>query len=720
MKTMIRKQRLALPGMLGICCAVAVGGGFAASEPVQLTPAGRQIETKYAAALKDAQQDLAGAIPKFDERKTTTFQQAREAVKKATAAVNASQQPLDKIAKAKALVDHAKGKWLGGAEKGLAQAADMLKKAKTPAEREAAEKERAKWQADKEAGLKALAERQAALDAAQADEAKSVQARKSAQAALDDAEAKELQAAKVMIADVLPLLSSDKLDAKLVKCAVLADATPQGLAEFAQQGPEQENLVRKLLGDTALMKQMLEAGGAVGPGVSHTRYSQAGGDVGSPPKSGGARYGEAMRIYTAIRQASPRSADGILERLALGTALEHAMPLAQDNATAAKDAPKVVDPVKRYLHYEKAYLAGELDEAFPKMSAWECRLITNSGAPDQVLAWGREMLRNYRPDHVINPDYGWRYSAAVSTDVAYRNTQFLKDDPKLEFFQNVMKEGGVCGRRGFFGRFICQAFGLPATCLKQPAHCALGRWTPQGWVVNLGGGWQVSSLGRPGPDFVLEAQARKQAQQYLKVLRAQWIGDALGEKKGNPWEPGSGGLWNQIAYFEKKMIVAEMKPQQLDALGTELGEANQSAETRAMAVAKATVTEADKKIVTNPNGAIVIPAAACGGGNHLVKSFLGGQQMIYGGAFTCEIVVPRPGKYSLTARVATVGDEQHLQLISNNNAREPIDLTIPYTLGAWQKTKPVEVSLATGKNVLGFPKPARGFALKDITLVPVN
>ena len=75
-------------------------------------------------------------------------------------------------------------------------------------------------------------------------------------------------------------LSSDKLDTKLVKCAVLAEATPSGLAAFAQQGSEQQALAEKLLADDKLMKEMLIAGGATG-----------------------GSYGRAMQIYAAIQQA---------------------------------------------------------------------------------------------------------------------------------------------------------------------------------------------------------------------------------------------------------------------------------------------------------------------------------------------------------------------------------------------------------------------------------
>jgi hypothetical protein len=350
------------------------------------------------------------------------------------------------------------------------------------------------------------------------------------------------------------------------------------------------------------------------------------------------------------------------------------------------------------------------------MTAWECRYITNSDAPDHVLAWGREMLRNYRPDHILNPNYGWRYSGAVRTDVAYRHSQDYKDTDSLEFFQNVIKNGGICGRRAFFGRFIVRSFGLPAWGVTQKAHAALGRWTPSGWVVNLGANWEHSWFeGRRGTDFLLETQARKYPRDYLKVLRAEWVGNALGEQKYDSMKDSAGGLWNMLALYEKKAIVAEAKPVQLAALGQDLGEANESPATKAMAVEKATITEADKKIVIAPNGVITIPAAVCSGGQ-LIKSFLGGQQLICGGgAFSCNVAVPQAGKYALTARVVNVHDEDQLQLTPASVA-----ITIPFTCGKWEQTKPVEVTLVHGKNVLNFAKPTRGFTLKDITLTPVR
>jgi hypothetical protein len=84
-----------------------------------------------------------------------------------------------------------------------------------------------------------------------------------------------------------------------------------------------------------------------------------------------------------------------------------------------------------------------------------------------------------------------------------------------------------------------------------------------------------------------------------------------------------------------------------------------------MAVVKATVTDADKRVTVASNGVITIPAAACTGSVQQMKSFLSGLQAFCGGAFGCEVAVPIPGRYQLTARVVTVHDETQLQVLSN-------------------------------------------------------
>ncbi len=698
-----RVKLATLAVLLGILAAISVGSA-AAPALAPLPPAGEKLQAKYSAMLTALKAEIAKSVPKINEQQQAGLLKAQEAVKKASAEANAAQQSLGKIAGAAALVAHAKGKWIGGAEKGIAAAQAALKKAATEAQREAAQKDLAKCQANKEDGIKALKERQEALDKAKGDEPKLTRANQAAQAALAQAQANELSASKVLLTAAGSLLSSDKLDAELVKGAVLAEATPQGLAEFAQQGAEQEALVEKLLADPALMKQMLEAGGA---------------------KFG--KYGRAMEIYTAIQQASPKAREGHLQRLALATSLEHAKPVEQSNATTETSAPTTVDPVKRYLHYEKACLDGELDPAFKGFPVWEYRMVVNCEAPDQILAWGREALRNYRPDHIYNPDYGWRYSEAVKTEVPY-GSQNVKDDlPSLHQFQNIAKDGGVCGRRAFFGRFILKSFGIPTWGVTQDAHAALSHWTPKGWVVNLGAGyphswWDKDEAPRSGSDFLLETQARAHGQDYMKVLRAQWVSAVLGEQAYNDRKHVAGGFWSNMAHYQAAAIASTAVA--LGPLGQELGEANEPE--KKLTTAQTPVKAVDQKVVVGQDGTITIPAVLhdkATGSSMALKSFSGGMQLNCNGGFKTQYAfeAPQASKYVLTARVATLQEGQKFRFAANDG-KTPAELAVPYTIGMWQQTKPVEISLVNGKNVLHFTLQdgSRGVTIKEFTLTPVK
>jgi hypothetical protein len=669
-----------------------------------LTAAGQKLLAKYSDQLKALQGEIGSALAAVAEPKKAALQKAREAYKKAEAEANSTHQPLARVKEAAALVEHAKGKWIGGANKGIAQAEAALKKATTDAERDAATKDLAKWQTNKEEGIKALKERQAALDAAKADAANSGQANQSAQAALDRARADEQNTAEALLTDLAPFLSGDKLDTKLVKSVVLAEATPRGLAEFAQQGREQEVLVNKLLADDKLMQEMLVAGGA-----------------------NRGKYARAMQIYAAIQQASPEASQGVFHRLALATSLEHAVPVNQTNPVDQTNAPATVDPVKRYLHYEKAFRDGELDPAFKSFSTWEYRMVVNSDAPDQILSWGREMLRTYRPDHIANPDYGWRYSVAVRTEVPY-GSQFVKDDlPSLNIYQNIPKDGGVCGRRAFFGRFILRSFGIPVWGVTQKAHAAVSHWTPKGWVVNLGAGfnaswWDKDEAPLGGSEFLLESQARERAPDYLKVLRAQWVSRVLGEQAHNDREQVDGGFWSSIGHYQAVALAASAVG--LGPLGQELAEKNEPLGKQN--TEQATVEPSDQQVITVRDGAITIPAVAHGkatGYSAAMKSFSGGLQLHCNGGFRTQYVfeAPQAGKYALTAKVSTLQDGQKFEFAANHT-NPAIEIAVPYTVGIWQQTRPVEIALVKGQNILNFDllQGSRAVTVKDFTLTPVK
>jgi hypothetical protein len=680
----------------------------AAPEP--LTAKGRHLEAGYAGQLDVLRAGIRADLPGIQERRRAEFLAAQAAERAAEAELKAAQEALAGVATAQALVDHAEGKWIGGADQGIARAREQLQKAGTEAARDAAQAELARWQENRRAGLEALAERQAALDAARREHPGRVEAAAAAEAAL--AEARDRVTKAVDDLGLAALLSSPGLDARLARFVLLLEATPGGLARFAQRGRSEEQLVDELLADDDLILQMVVADGA----------------------EGGA-YGEAMAIYRAIQAASPRTRQGALQRLALAIALEHAVPLAQRNPTAAVDAPATVDPVGRYLHYERAFLAGELDPAFGGLTVWDYRMVVDGEEPDETLAWGREMLRSYRPDHVYTADARWRYVAAVRTEIRYGSEDVQHDRPELQFFQNILMNGGVCGRRAFFGRFLLRAFGVPTTARPQRGHAALVHWTPDGWVICLGAGWGsgwTKTRYDRDLDFLATTQARQDHASYLQVKRAQWIGDVMGERRVFGLLSGQPEFWYAVSLHRQRSLVAASGAVPLAAVGEELGEADESRVR--YEVEAATVTEADRRIVVDEDGVITIPAVACRAQTRstgrilFLPSNLGGKQLHYGRTgrpqdFEYTFDAPAAGRYRLSARVATPSWQQHL-LISANDAAAPIDLALPHTVGLWGETDAIEIELAAGRNVLRFTHRSdgheKGFSLRDIRLAPVD
>lgn len=683
-------------------------GARKVKQEIPLTSAAEQICKQYSDMLTALQAEIAKALPKIDEQKKSAYLKALQAEKAAEAKLKDAQKNRGKIQQAQGLVGHAKGKWIGGADKGIAEAEAKLKKATTAAEHDAAHEELVKWQKNREDGVQALKERQAALDEAKLEEPKLIKELDAANKALTLAKAKAMKAANELGMEAF--LGSDKHDAKLAKYQILAEATPRGLAEFSQQGNARKALIKKLLADDDLMIQMAVAGGA---------------------KAG--KYGQAMKIYADIQKAGRKATDGVLQRLALGTSLEHAVAVKQRNATGRTDAPATVDPVKRYLHFEKAYLNDELDPGFEGLSVWDYRMVINGEEPDEILTWGRKMLANYRPDHISTGDYRWRYVAAVRSEVRFGSQDNKYDKDELQFFQNILMNGGVCGRRAFFGRFILRAFGIPTTARPQRGHAALAHWTPDGWVVCLGGGWGVGWASGPEETnrgriadtiFLAQTQGRMTGKPYKQVWRAQTVDAVLAQDEAS-------GLWNSVALYRQRAIIEEANAVTLAAVGTDIGEANETKEK--VDIAKVTITEADKKILVGRDGVITIGAAACSkptkstGKIIFMPSNLGGKQLHYsrnGGhqEFEYTFDAPKAGKYALTARVVTPSWKQHL-MVTANGAEKPIDIALPFTVGMWDKTQPVEITLARGKNVLTFSREhegLKGLTIKDFTLRPVK
>ena len=550
-------------------------------------------------------------------------------------------------------------------------------------------------------------------------------AHKAYQANKAAAEAKVLETSRALLSDAVPLLTSDKLDAKLMKIAILRHGTPAGLAEFAQQSDKHKKLIDDLLADEALMKQVLLAGGA-----------------------NGGEYGEAMQVYHQILEASEKARERgtILHNLALGTALQQPWLDLEDkgsvNAPVFTDHTNPDGQVERYLHYEKAYLNNELDPAFKDFTAWECKYITNDPYTNEELAWGREMLRNFRPDHITNPDHSWRYVAMVKSDFPYCSTRHDKTLGLPQ--QEALALGGICGRRAFFGRFITRAFGIPARRSTQTGHAAMNMWTPDGWVTRLGAWWSMNWCGPwGGMDFYLESQARAFPDQYMQVARAQWIGDALGEEDVSIRQYGKGGgLWNGLAFYKKRTVVADNAAAKA-AADAEL--ANLTAEEARLLcesdevlgadgeVEKIEIPEEDRKVVIAEDGTITVPAVACAGPDNNTDKVLfldshgGGMQIHYlrmgsrPEVLRYYVEAPAAGKYQISALVSTVSPEGS-DVTYRINRRAIVETKMPYTKGNWDQSEGQEIELREGRNSIQitFRKPNRGISIKALQFKPVK
>ncbi len=533
--------------------------------------------------------------------------------------------------------------------------------------------------------------------------------------ALEELEAKlkadSMSAAGSLMADLSPVLKSDALDSKLMRIAILTHATPRGFAEFAQKGAAEKKLLDDLFADEALMRQILEANGA----------------------NGGA-YGEAMQIYNKILAKSERARKRgtIFQRLALGMAIH--MPWTSKPTSGVHGivyrTRYDVDQVKRYLHFEKAHLDGELDPAFPDLNTWECRFIGNGQYSEEDMAWFRQMLRTYRPDHIRMEDYKWRYIRMIKSDVPYCSTT---NDPSLGIpAQEHIALGGICGRRAFLGRLCTRSFGIPSRASTQTGHGAMSHWTPDGWVVCLGAWWSMAWCGpQGGLDFLLDSQARE-LEGYQQVRRAQWISDAYGEEDVSIRHYGKGGgFWESLAFVNKEIIVEEAKIEALELVGgMKLGESDEligDEEGEAIEI-----PDEFKEIKIAEDGTIHMPAVSCYSPRKpsdrilFIESWEKGYQLHYSRLgsrpelFKYRVEVPAAGEYELTAIAATVSP--NLQMLVRINRDEPLPFAMPYTKGAWESSESIKVKLAEGRNTISVTArvPNRGVSLKSWTLKPVK
>ena len=723
---------------------------------IELTDTGKQWETKYTDLRNSLQAELKKQLPTTASNPMPELQRILADMEKAQDSIKNQEKQLKKfITHEKALQN------LKEAEQALANAPKVVADSQAYLDYANAlpdQHEDKKWVLEE--AQRFLANRKKALDEklpknlesakadllkAEKEKPKEAENLAKIKKSIDDARAAITKAraegTKMLgNAGLLSLITSNKLDADLARFTVINEANPYWLAVYAQQSPEHAQRIERLLGNTPLMIRMLVADGAYW-----------------------GKFGQAMEIYEAIQQKSPRAKEGVFERLALAISLEHAVPIAESNSkfsgdddddeggnVATAEGAIYVDPVERYFHYEKAWLDGELDPHFDKHDVWSLRMTVNVSQGSEYLAWGRKMMRDYRPDLVLLPDETMRYSKVVDEEVQY-SSFFLKKEgwapANLERMQRGIATGGICGLRAHFGGYILNAFGVPTTRRGQRGHAALVRFTPDGWVPYLGAGWGANNRDvrgyRSDSDFRASTEARRDPENFIAVKRAQWFGKLMGEthsagwgfQKGQRWKKDKKGPppvehWNAAACLMQEDLIARLNVKVLDAIGEDIGEADEAVGSSSLASVEIPANE--RKASVNADGVIYLPAAATSRPQAPTQNFLfmpsnlGGIQIHFrrygsGESFEYNIDAPKAGKYKLTARLATPAWKQFMDLSINGNA--PQSIALPYTMGLWGELEPVEVELKQGGNVLTFSRRHhffRGVSIKDFTLTPVN
>jgi hypothetical protein len=513
-----------------------------------------------------------------------------------------------------------------------------------------------------------------------------------------------LAAARVVMQDIEPFLAGGEEQALMAKFALLAHATPKRLAAFAQQGEEEKALIDRLLNDDKLVLQAMTMEGATG-----------------------GNYGQAMRNYTAIQNATERSHEGFFQVWALAASLQYT-----DETYVYPDIPAAESLVKYYLNYLKAYDAGVLDPAFSELggTGWDYRFVFPDSYTLEDIDWIRSMIRNYRPD-ITRLEYDWRYCRIVKTDVPYVGGVDRSGMPgDLSNIQKFFLEGGICGPRAFVGQLSCYAFGIPTRRAPSAGHAAMAHWTPNGWTTVLGPHFAFCSVnGLPGLEFLLMSQCHKQPEPYQQVLKCEWLGNAMGENDATGYG-SDGGFWKLLAFYRKLALVEDAAIKDIGVTGEELAESN--TEAAAEKVDQIELTDAQKTIATGADGVITIPSAAAAStvntdklrfmhtidGNEVqVHYALGGDQPEM---LKYSVDAPAGGKYELTAEVCTVtmGREFMLRL----NRRTMVNIALPYTKGDWAETKPVPIDLKQGANSFQFTvrAPNKGLSIRKFKLKPVT
>jgi hypothetical protein len=507
-----------------------------------------------------------------------------------------------------------------------------------------------------------------------------------AQKAIDEALLACAQGAVPLLEDFDKHVEKLSLTEKeLLQCIVLAAATPLRLADYCLGGEQKAQKLTKLLKeDTEFLKDVLLWGG---------------------PKLN--LYGEFLDLHDEIK-AKQKKGKALFPRLALACALEFCNPFLE------MDTEKNVDPLQRYLHYEKAYVEGELDPYIEAFTPWELRYVVNSNAPTDQLAWFHDMLKVYRPEDVYERSY-----FRINPHAVPGGHPDYTDCP-VTAYMRIMSRGGLCGPRAWFGRFSVQAFGTPSRGAHVPGHASYDHWTPGGtWTCKFVNGiWDD----RRGYDWYNEVAIRKALGDEANFRRADllhWMSVIAGEKPTDTY-PDVESPWFTLSILQRKRLATDHpEPRKEEPESLEVP-------SKILEMQKREVPETEE-ISVQGDGSIVIPSYARTSDDKVgwMKSYLGGMQMwLAKDGWTVEYTIPAdkvPDQktYKMTMRIAAAHDRDLAPVQVTIDSKE-YSIPVVYTKGLWEESEPIEVDLGGSDVIIAMTRtmPCHPISVKDFKLTP--
>lgn len=459
----------------------------------------------------------------------------------------------------------------------------------------------------------------------------------------------------------------------------------------------------------------------------------------------------ALEIWKMILDSDADAQEGICQKMAIAIAI---LPPGSVNIGAG-GAKSPADPVARYTAYKTAHKNKELFSSFDTLTVWEYEKILCSGASDADLSWARTMINTFRPDLradelVVNStSLMWRRNAPAPFWVAEGGFNGT--------FKNVLAGGGKCGPRSSWSTMVCQAFGIPAIGVSQPAHACVGyksafpHTAPQpgsSWKIGFGAGWDKSTLEATkgeklkGPDFLMGIEKRSDAVKFSQVEHLRWYASTLTSADKASAVMKVASAINDSITLHKTDLTASLKAEEAEAdpgavEKSRIGKSTPASKNATTSVPIPTANPVTSRVTKAGVFHIEADSFSQTGGDiswggqtpHVLihDSITGGRQIYFQQQMKKQwadyaLQIPASGTYEITLTTACINADQILEVCCGTHVIATIN--IPCTFGEWTRTKPVMLSLESGDQTLRIQTPVsvnaenhkRGVALREFDI----